>query len=116
MAVAPGKPGESTWQPPSTSDLRAAQREADRVIKTAISEAKRPDTVTGRVDAVLLHPVAGLLILLCILFVMFQAVFAWAKPLMDLIAGGFEQLGLLAQAALPEGLLQSLRPSSACRW
>jgi len=107
VAVAPGKPGESTWQPPSTSDLRTAQREADRVIKAAIGEAKRPDTVTGRVDAVLLHPVAGLLILLCILFVMFQAVFAWAKPLMDLIAGGFEQLGLLAQAALPEGLLQS---------
>jgi ferrous iron transport protein B len=107
VAVAPGKPGESTWQPPSTSDLRAAQREADRVIKAAVGEAKRPDTVTGRVDAVLLHPVAGLLILLCILFVMFQAVFAWAKPSMDLIASGFEQLGLLAHDALPEGLLQS---------
>src|SRR5205809_6422426 len=91
VAVAPLKPGESTWQPPSTSDLRAAQREADRVIKSAISEAKRPDTVTGRVDAVLLHPVAGLLILLCVLFVMVQAVFAWAEPAMDLIGGGCEQ-------------------------
>src|SRR5262245_41134618 len=66
---------ESTWQPPSTSDLRASQREADRVIKAAVGEPKRPDTLTGRVDGVLLHPVAGLLILLCILFVMFQAVF-----------------------------------------
>jgi ferrous iron transport protein B len=113
VAVAPGKPGESTWQPPSTSDLRAAQREADRVIKAAIGEARRPDTVTGRVDAVLLHPVAGLLILLCILFVMFQAVFAWAKPLMDLIAGSFEQLGLLAHDALPEGLLQSFIQNGA---
>ena len=55
----------------------------------------------------LLHPVAGLLILLCILFVMFQAVFAWAKPLMDLIAGSFEWLGTLAAAHLPDGLLQS---------
>jgi len=55
----------------------------------------------------LLHPVAGLLILLCILFIMFQAVFAWAKPVMDLIAGGFEQLGILAHDALPDGLLQS---------
>ena len=63
--------------------------------------------MTGRVDAVLLHPVAGLLILLCLLFVMFQAVFAWAKPLMDLIAAGFEWLGVLAHDALPEGLLQS---------
>ena len=49
----------------------------------------------------------GLLILLCLLFVMFQAVFAWAKPLMDLIAAGFDWLGVLAHDALPEGLLQS---------
>jgi ferrous iron transport protein B len=107
MATAAAKPAESTWHPPTTSDLRAAQREADRVIKVAVGEPARPDTVTGRVDAVLLHPVAGLLILLALLFVMFQAVFAWAKPLMDLIAGGFEWLGVLAHDALPEGLLQS---------
>jgi ferrous iron transport protein B len=106
VALAPAG-RESTWQPPSTSELRAAQREADRVLKAAVGEARRPDTVTGRVDAVLLHPVAGLLILLCILFVMFQAVFAWAKPLMELIAGSFEWFGALAQSALPEGLLQS---------
>src|SRR3954453_6269148 len=102
-----GKSVASTWQTPTTSDLRAAQREADRVIKAAVGQPKRPDTVTGRVDAVLLHPVAGLLILLCLLFVMFQAVFAWAKPLMDLIAAGFEWLGVMAHDALPEGLLQS---------
>ncbi len=106
-ASAAGKSVESTWQTPTTSDLRAAQREADRVIKAAVGEPSRPDTMTGRVDAVLLHPVAGLLILLALLFVMFQAVFAWAKPLMDLIAAGFDWLGVLAHDALPEGLLQS---------
>jgi ferrous iron transport protein B len=106
-ASAVGRSTESTWQPPSTSDLRAAQREADRVIKAAVSEPKRPDTITGRVDAVLLHPVAGLLILLLLLFVMFQAVFAWARPLMDLIQASFDWLGVLAHDALPEGLLQS---------
>jgi ferrous iron transport protein B len=106
-ATAAGKSVKSTWQTPTTSDLRAAQREADRVIKAAVGQPLRPDTVTGRVDAVLLHPVAGLLLLLLLLFVMFQAVFAWAKPLMDLIAAGFEWLGVLAHDALPEGLLQS---------
>src|SRR3954462_15751937 len=106
-AGAANKSVESTWQTPTTSDLLAAQREADRVIKAAVGQPSRPDTVTGRVDAVLLHPVAGLLLLLLLLFVMFQAVFAWAKPLMDLIAAGFEWLGVLAHDALPEGLLQS---------
>jgi ferrous iron transport protein B len=97
----------STWTPPSNADLRAAQREADRVIAAAVSEPKRPETLTGRVDAVLLHPVAGLVILLCVLFVMFQAVFAWAQPVMDLISGGFEALGARAHDLLPDGLLQS---------
>ena len=106
-ASAAGKAVESTWQTPTTSDLRASQREADRVIKAAVGQPSRPETMTGRVDAVLLHPVAGLLILLALLFVMFQAVFAWAKPVMDLIAASFDSLGVLAHDALPEGLLQS---------
>jgi len=101
------KSAESTWQTPTTSDLRASQREADRIIKVAVGQPSRPDTMTGRVDAVLLHPVAGLLILLALLFVMFQAVFAWARPLMDLIAASFDWLGVLAHDSLPEGILQS---------
>lgn len=106
-AASAGAGGKNTWQSPSPGDLRAAQREADRIIKAAVGMPARPDTVTGRVDAVLLHPVAGLAILLLILFVMFQAVFAWARPLMDLISGAFETLGGMANATLPEGLLQS---------
>jgi ferrous iron transport protein B len=112
-ANAAGKATPSTWQPPTLSDLRAAQREADRVIKAAISEPKRPDTLTGKVDGVLLHPVAGLLILLGLLFVMFQAVFAWAKPLMDLIQSGFDALGEFAHGALPDGLLASFIQNGA---
>jgi ferrous iron transport protein B len=100
-------PGENTWHPPSASELRAAQREADRIIASAVSMPSRPDTLTARLDAVLLHPVAGLVVLLSLLFVMFQAVFSWAKPLMDLIQAGFDTLGVLAHDALPEGLLQS---------
>jgi len=98
---------ENTWSPPSNSDLRAAQREADRIFRVAVGLPRRPDTLTARLDAVLLHPVGGLLILLFLLFVMFQAVFAWARPLMDLISLGFEALGLFAHDALPDGLLRS---------
>jgi ferrous iron transport protein B len=100
-------PGQNTWKPLTVGELRAAQREADRVIAAAVGMPARPDTVSARVDAVLLHPVAGLLILLCVLFVMFQAVFAWARPVMDLISSGFDMLGAVAHDALPAGLLQS---------
>src|SRR4029078_10348350 len=77
MAVsAAGRSAKSAGQTPPTSDLRAAQREADGVIKAAVGQPSRPDTLTGRVDAVLLHPVAGLLILLCLLVVMLHQGFA----------------------------------------
>jgi ferrous iron transport protein B len=99
-------PDENRWQAPTASELRAAQREADRVLSVAVAQPA-PDTLTGRLDAVLLHPIAGLLVLLALLFVMFQAVFAWAKPVMDLISAGFDELGVLAHDALPAGLLQS---------
>jgi len=99
--------GVADWQPPDAGALRVGQREADRLLDAAVRGPGNRDPLTVKVDAVLLHPVVGLVILLAILFVMFQAVFAWAKPSMDLIAGGFEQLGLLAHDALPEGLLQS---------
>jgi len=102
-----GKFTDSTWTTPSASDLRSAQREADRIIKSAISDAVRPDTLTRRIDAVLLHPVAGLLILLAVLFIMFQAVFAWAQPAMELISGSFDALGAYVHGLLPDGLLQS---------
>jgi ferrous iron transport protein B len=98
---------QNLWQPLTVAGLRATQREADRIIAATISLPTRPDTWTARVDAVVLHPVAGLAILALILFVMFQAVFAWAQPLMDLLSSAFAALGLLVHDTLPAGLLQS---------
>jgi ferrous iron transport protein B len=100
-------PQASDWAPPSSSALRALQRDADRILRAAVRAPGRPDMLTSRLDSVLLHPVAGIVVLLGILFVMFQAVFTWARPLMDLISSGFDALGVLAQAHLPPGLLQS---------
>ena len=63
---------------------------------------------TARADAILLHPVAGLAILLAILFVMFQAVFAWAEAPKELIDGAFAWLEGQVTAALPDGWVRSL--------
>ena len=106
-AQAPVPLQQNHWQPLTVAGLRATQREADRIIAATISLPSRPDTWTARVDAVVLHPVAGLAILAVILFVMFQAVFAWAQPLMDLLSSAFIALGQLVHETLPAGLLQS---------
>jgi ferrous iron transport protein B len=98
---------QNLWQPLNVPQLRATQREADRIIAAAVSLPARPDTWTARIDAVVLHPVAGLAILMLLLFVMFQAVFAWAHPLMELLSSAFEAAGQLVHDTLPAGLLQS---------
>ncbi len=96
-----------TWKEPASSELRALHREAERLVKTYAKPPKRPDTWTGRLDSVLLHPVGGLAILLVLLFFMFQAVFSWAQPVMDLITAGFAWLSVGIGQVLPDGLLKS---------
>ena len=100
LAQAPTKPRENLWEPLTVSQLRATQREADRIIAATVSLPTRPDTWTARIDAVVLHPVAGLAILLLILFVMFQAVFAWAQPLMQLLSAAFDAAGQFVHETL----------------
>jgi ferrous iron transport protein B len=95
------------WHVLSPSELRVMQREADRIIAVTITPPARPDTMTTRIDSVVLHPVAGLLVLLTVLFVMFQAVFSWSQPAMELLSNAFSALGQFAHAVLPNGLLQS---------
>lgn len=107
------EPAENTWRALSVSELRATQREADRIISDCVSLPASPDTWTARIDAIVLHPVGGLIVLALILFVMFQAVFAWAQPLMELLQSGFDALGDLVHATLPGGLLQSFLQNGA---
>jgi ferrous iron transport protein B len=95
------------WTPLGLSEMKTLQREADRIIRETVTMPSKPDTLTTRVDAVVLHPVAGLVILALILFVMFQAVFSWAQPLMELLSDSFGALGTLVAQVLPEGIIQS---------
>ncbi|MCP1911575.1 ferrous iron transport protein B [Bradyrhizobium elkanii] len=99
----------SEWTTPTIADLKAAQREADRIIAAAVTLPTKPDTLTNRIDSVVLHPVWGLVILAVILFVMFQAVFTWAQPAMEFLSDSFAALGQLIHNLLPESwsLLQS---------
>ncbi len=114
LALQPPAPlQQNLWQPLSVAELRATQREADRIIGATVSLPAKPDTWTARIDAVVLHPVGGLVILALVLFVMFQAVFAWAQPLMELLSDAFAALGQFVHDTLPAGLLQSFLQNGA---
>jgi len=107
-AGALSRSGESVWTAPDADALRGAAREAERIMKVCVRPPERPDTLTGRIDTILLHPVGGLLILGVLLFVMFQAVFTWATPLMDGIEASLGILGGWVAAVMPDGIWQSL--------
>jgi ferrous iron transport protein B len=67
-----------------------------------------PTLPGDRVDRVLLHPVAGSLILAVLLFLLFQAVFSWAETPMSLIEGSMAWLGEQVGRFIPAGWFHSL--------
>ena len=69
---------------------------------------RRTAAVDDALDRWLLHPVFGLLALALVMFLVFQAVYAWATPLMDAIEAATGWLGATVGASLPEGPLRGL--------
>ena len=67
-----------------------------------------PHTPSDRIDRVVLHPVIGPILLALILFLIFQAVFAWAEAPMALIGTATAGLSAAVGAALPDIWLRSL--------
>jgi ferrous iron transport protein B len=70
--------------------------------------AQRPVTWTDRLDRVLTHKVWGTLIFLGVMFLVFQSIFTWAKPLMDWISAGQAWLAGAVGGLLDPGPLRSL--------
>jgi ferrous iron transport protein B len=92
---------------PSHDPLRL-QRRAREIAMAAIVSETPVRRITHRLDGLLLHPVAGPLILAAVLFVMFQAVFAWSVIPADALEAGTLWLGQAIGNALPHGILRSL--------
>jgi ferrous iron transport protein B len=89
-------------------DLIHLQRKARAIATAAVVRETPVRRWTHRLDGVMLHPILGPLILAVIMFVMFQAVFAWSAAPVAWIEAGVGALSQAVGAALPGGLLRSL--------
>ncbi|MBY0461350.1 MAG: ferrous iron transporter B, partial [Gemmataceae bacterium] len=78
------------------------------VAASVTKPAVRPRTWTDRIDSVLTHRLWGTLIFLALMFVMFQSIFLWAKPLMELIGGVVDVVAKSVTEAMPAGPLRAL--------
>jgi ferrous iron transport protein B len=96
------------WQPLSRADMEHDQAEVRRILGVVGGDRLDGVTFSDRLDAVVLHPVFGPVILAVILFLVFQAVFAWAQVPMDEIKIGVAAFGNWLAAALPNSLIKDL--------
>lgn len=96
-------PGAGTQE-----DIIHLQRQARRIATAATVSETAGRRWAHWLDSVALHPVAGPLLLVAILFVMFQAVFTWATVPADAIDAGFGWLQDAIRSAMPDGFVRSL--------
>jgi ferrous iron transport protein B len=84
------------------------QREVRRIIDASVSFDRDTGNLSEQIDTVVLHPIAGPVILAALMFLVFQAVFSWANVPMDLIKNGVDALGGWVGGHLGEGPLRGL--------
>ncbi|MGE5650162.1 MAG: ferrous iron transporter B [Bacillota bacterium] len=92
----------------NSASLEETQREVRRILNAVITRHGEEHAIGERIDAFVLHPVLGYVILAVLLFLVFQAVFSWSAAPMELIKSGVEALGVAVHDVMPEGVLRSL--------
>ncbi len=93
---------------PATHEAPHCRQWAGRVGRRASYRPPAPPVWTHRLDAVFLHPVGGPLVLTGVVVLVFQAMFAAARPLMDGIRWLISASGGWIESSLPDSVLRSL--------
>ena len=104
MALDGPLPDSSTVRP--IGDVEAEHAEVRRWMDACVQMPTDIFDRESRLDRIFLHPVWGLMILSAVMFFMFQAVFAWAQPVMALISSGISGLSNLVTLGIPDGWLK----------
>ena len=93
--------------PPLAAEARRRHQWASAIVSDVRRHTPRAMSFGRRFAAWLNKPLPGTLGLFVVMALVFQAVFAWATPMMDLIDGTAGSLGTWVLATLPEGLAAS---------
>jgi ferrous iron transport protein B len=80
----------------------------ERIVRAVVRRVPGREAPRVGLDRILTHRILGPVILCLFMGAIFQSIYAWATPFMDLIASGFAALAGAAQSALPGGPIRSL--------
>ncbi len=92
----------------TAADIEATQREVRRILDDIGYRVPARQVFLSRLDSVVLNPIAGPILLAVVLFLMFQAVFSWARVPMDFITVQVANLSIAVGNVLPAGPLRGL--------
>jgi ferrous iron transport protein B len=107
MQLAPGR-AAFTLPADTNAQLAATQREARRILTVAGYVEPLRDRALARLDAIVMNPIAGPVLLALLLFLVFQAVFSWAQEPVAWINAGMQALAQAVQQLMAAGPLRSL--------
>src|SRR5690606_22832455 len=105
---APPARSPTEWREPTFEQIQQTQREVRRILHAVGYVEPVRKRALQRLDGLVMHPVAGPLILAVLLFFVFQAVFSWATLPMEWVDAGVSWVGQQLHDSLPDGALRSL--------
>lgn len=80
----------------------------EKILNDVVHSVDHEDKRSDFLDKIFLHPVLGLISLAVMMFIVFQAVFAWAEPFKALIEDFFAWFGEFVGGFISHSLLNSL--------
>ena len=93
----------------SMTETTALTKRANGIYdKSVVLEKKRRISNSEKIDKVLLHWFAGPIILFFTMVLVFQSIFSWSEPLMDMVDSFFGSLAGYVEASMAVGPLRSL--------
>jgi ferrous iron transport protein B len=99
---------EAGWPVPFV-EVQSRYRWAKSVLSDVVEHPPtRKQSLTDRIDRVITHHVAGLFVFAGIMFLIFQAIYHWAGPLMEMCEAGQGWVGGVIAGAMAPGPFRSL--------
>ncbi len=92
----------------SAAEIQSTQAEVRRILDEIGYRVPARLRLLQQLDALVLHPISGPLLLGVVLFLMFQAVFSWAKWPMDAVQHGMAGVGAWVGGHMADGPLRHL--------
>ena len=89
-------------------EIGVLQRRARQIADAATVSETPTRRWNHALDTVALHPVVGPVLLVALLFVMFQSVFTWSEAPIAWIEGAFTAIDDVIKSVMPDGFLRSL--------